>query len=324
MIRVEHLSKIYRVPQKAPGLRGAIRSLFHRTFDEVRAVDDITFSIEPGERVGFLGPNGAGKTTTLKVLSGLLVPTSGKAAVLDATPHHRRRDFLSRITLVMGQKQQLLWDLPPRDTFELNRAIYNIPDDEYRETRGNLIELLDIGTLIDRPSRNLSLGERMKCELAAALLHRPQVLFLDEPTIGLDVVMQAQVRRFIADWNQRFNATILLTSHYMDDVAAICRRVIVINGGHIHYDGTLDELVRRYHPNRRIHLKPIRTPDADICDRLPGLRPEGDGFEAEIPPAEVGRFVARALELMPAAEISVQDPPLEDVFAELFQSGAAL
>ena len=204
MIEVERLRKWYRVHRRPPGLSAALRSLFHRTYEDVKAVEDVTFSIGAGERVGFLGPNGAGKTTTLKVLSGLLHPTEGRVAVAGFTPKERQRGFLEQITLVMGQKQQLLWDLPPSETFLLNRAIYDIPRKQYDATVAELTELLDLGPLLGKPTRQLSLGERMKCELAVALLHRPKVLFLDEPTIGLDVSMQAIVRGFVRAYNERF------------------------------------------------------------------------------------------------------------------------
>ncbi|HTN53976.1 MAG TPA: ATP-binding cassette domain-containing protein, partial [Anaeromyxobacter sp.] len=216
MIQVSALSKHYRVHRRPPGLGAALRSLFRRQYDTVRAVDGIAFSVGEGERVGFLGPNGAGKTTTLKMLSGLLHPTAGEIEVAGHVPRRRAADFLKAITLVMGQKQQLLWDLPPADTFELNRAIYEIPRPRFQETVRELTELLELGELVQKPTRQLSLGERMKCELAAALLHRPRVLFLDEPTIGLDVAMQATVRSFVKAYNERFGATVLLTSHYME------------------------------------------------------------------------------------------------------------
>jgi ABC-2 type transport system ATP-binding protein len=316
VIQVERLTKVYRVPEKRPGLRGALGSLFHRTWREVRAVDDISFAIRPGERVGFLGPNGAGKTTTLKMLSGLLVPSDGAVQVLGHVPRKRPVDLLRRITLVMGQKQQLLWDLPPRDTFELNRALYDVPPAQFRQTLDELVELLALTPLLDRPVRNLSLGERMKCELAAALLHRPEVLFLDEPTIGLDVVMQVQVRRFIQQWNERHGATVLLTSHYMDDVAALCPRVIVIDGGRIRFDGALGDLVRRHRPLRRVRLKPstpiLETPPAH------GLQRAGDAWVGDVPADRVGQLVTEALARMPDAELTIEEPPLEEVFAEFF------
>ena len=326
MIRVSKLTKIYRVPVRAPGLRGAWASFFRREMREVRAVDAIDFEIRPGERVGFLGPNGAGKTTTLKMLSGLLVPTSGELSVQGHVPRRRETSLLRQITLVMGQKQQLLWDLPPRDTFELNRALYDIPRREYDETLEELTRLLELAPLLVRPTRNLSLGERMKCELAAALLHRPQVLFLDEPTIGLDVVMQIQVRQFVAAWNARFGSTVLLTSHYMDDVQALCPRVIVIDQGRLRFDGSLQSLVERHRPLRRVRLRP---PDGPAPALPAAFRPEkaDDGapsaFVADVPPQEVGALLQAALAMCPTADLRIEEPPLEEVFAAFFGARAS-
>ncbi|MFN3199201.1 MAG: ATP-binding cassette domain-containing protein [Bradymonadia bacterium] len=326
MIRVRDLTKVYRVPEKDPGLRGALRSLFNRRYKEVRAVDGVAFEIEPGERVAFLGPNGAGKTTTLKMLTGLLAPTAGHIEVLGLDPRGRPVKLLHQITLVMGQKQQLLWDLPPRDTFDLNRALFNIPQNEYDETLGELRELLALDEVMDRPVRNLSLGQRMKCELAAALLHRPKVLFLDEPTIGLDVVMQAQVRRFIAAWNARFDATVMLTSHDMDDIAALCPRVILIDAGKVRYDGPLEDLVRQHAPRRRVVLQLEAPLDAEALGTLTEqdsalrhLEHEGAWrLEADVAPEHVGETVQHALAMAPHGHLTIEDPPLEAVFAELF------
>jgi ABC-2 type transport system ATP-binding protein len=217
-IHLNALCKTYRVPERESGMRAAVQSLFQRKMQEVQAVDGLTFDLAPGEMVGFLGPNGAGKTTTLKMLSGLLHPTGGEGRVLGAVPWKRERAFLRRITLVMGQRNQLVWDIPAADSFELNRVIYRLPSEDYRRTLKELTELLELGPLLKKPVRNLSLGERMKCEIAAGLLHRPQVVFLDEPTIGLDVTMQRRIRAFLAEYNRRSGATILLTSHYMADV----------------------------------------------------------------------------------------------------------
>jgi ABC-2 type transport system ATP-binding protein len=227
VIRVRDLEKTYAVTEREPGLRAALASLFRRRRSYVRAVDGISFDLAAGEIVGFLGPNGAGKTTTLKTLSGLLHPTSGQVAVLGFTPARRERDFLRQITLVMGQRNQLVWDIPAADTFELNRAIYRIPAADYRKTLDELVALLDLEPLLAKPVRNLSLGERMKCEIAASLLHRPRVVFLVEPTIGLDVTMQRRIRSSVAEYNRRHGATVLLTSHYMADVEALAKRVIV-------------------------------------------------------------------------------------------------
>src|SRR5436305_11762936 len=268
MISVKALKKHYRVHKRPPGLKAAVKSLFHREYTTVPAVDGIDFHIAAGERVGFLGPNGAGKTTTLKVLAGLLYPTSGQVRVGGYIPQARDPRFLQLITLVMGQKQQLLWDLPPSETYAMNRAIYDVPRAQADETMRSLVELLEIGDLIHKPTRQLSLGERMKCELVAALLHRPRVLFLDEPTIGLDVSMQAKMRDFIRDYNERFGAAVLLTSHYMDDVVALCPRVVVIDRGHLIYDGDLRELARRVRPDKRLTVRLARAGDRADLDRL--------------------------------------------------------
>src|SRR5215467_6820311 len=254
MIAVRELRKHYEVHQRAAGLGAAVRSLFHRPTTTVHAVDGISFDIAPAERVGFLGPNGAGKTTTLKVLSGLLHPTAGEVRVDGHEPRRREDAFLRKIMLVLGSKQQLLWDLPPQETFELNRAIYDVPRSAFEATMRELGDLLELGDIVRKPTRQLSLGERMKCELAAALVHQPKVLFLDEPTIGLDVSMQATVRAFIKQYNEKWGATLILTSHYMDDVAALCPRVIVIDKGKLSFDGALESLVQRVRPEKRVVL----------------------------------------------------------------------
>jgi ABC-2 type transport system ATP-binding protein len=324
VIEVERLRKSYFVHRREPGLRAALRSLVHRPREEVKAVDDISFRVEAGERVGFLGPNGAGKTTTLKVLSGLLHPTSGRVSVSGHTPHERSREFLRQITLVMGQKQQLLWDLPPSETFLLNRAIYDIPKPQYEETVAELTGLLGLAGLLGKPTRQLSLGERMKCELAVALLHRPRVLFLDEPTIGLDVTMQATVRGFIRAYNERFGATVLLTSHYMDDVAALCPRVLVIDHGHLIYDGSLSELVRRVRPDKRVLLRLSRPVETRELQRLGTVVSQTDAQAVlQVSQTELQAAVQRALAQLPVVDLTVEDPPLEDVMRELFQRGAA-
>ncbi len=241
-VHVAELRKTFDVPEREAGLKAATKSLVRRKTREVKAVDGISFDIAPGEIVGFLGPNGAGKTTTLKMLSGLLYVSGGEARVLGHVPSKREREFLRRISLVMGNRNQLQWDLPASDSFELNRSIYQIPHESFRRTRDELIELLEIGDLVRKPVRQLSLGERMKVEIVGSLLHVPQVLFLDEPTIGLDVTMQKRIREFIAEYRQRHGATVMLTSHYMADVVALCERVIVIHHGRILFDGDLAAL----------------------------------------------------------------------------------
>lgn len=323
MIQVSGLTKHYRAPKKAPGLAGSLRSLWRREWETVKAVDGVSFSIAPGERVGFLGPNGAGKTTTLKMLSGLLVPTAGEVVVAGHRPTGRAPAFLRRITLVMGQKQQLLWDLPARETFELNRALFDIPRAGFQATLDELTDLLELADLLDRPVRNLSLGERMKCELVAALLHRPDVLFLDEPTIGLDVRMQVVVRRFVEQWNRRTGATVLLTSHYMADIAALCPRVIVIAGGRLRFDGPLAALVAEHANDRRVVVRTLREPTPEELAAAAPLALEDGALTALVPAGAVKDTVDRALRALPVADLTVEEPPLEDVIARLFAAHGA-
>ena len=321
MIRVRELRKEYRVHRREPGLAASLASLFRRRYETVKAVDGLGFSVEPGERVGFLGPNGAGKTTTLKVLSGLLHPTSGEVEVAGFVPARRQADFLKAITLVMGQKQQLLWDLPPSETFALNRAVYEIPRGEFEATVRELVELLDLSGIVGKPTRQLSLGERMKAELAASLLHRPRVLFLDEPTIGLDVTMQATVREFVRAYNERYGATVLLTSHYMDDVLALCPRVIVIDRGRLIYDGDLRRLSREVRPDKRIVVRlgqPV--PAADLSSFGQVISSGEAQAVLRVGAGEVADAVGRILSALPVADLTVEDPPLEEVMSELFQS----
>jgi len=319
MISVRGLRKVYRVHQRAPGLKAAALSLFRRQYTEVAAVDDVSFEIAPGERVGFLGPNGAGKTTTLKILSGLLHPTAGQVSVDGHEPRKREYAFLKKIMLVLGQKQQLLWDLPPSETFELNRAIYEVPRDHYKRILGELTELLEIGPLVSRPTRQLSLGERMKCELCAALIHTPKVLFLDEPTIGLDVSMQTTIRKFIAEYNERYDATLILTSHYMDDVAALCPRVIVIDKGRLSFDGSLEDLVRRVRPDKRVVLRLSSPAAKDALETLGNVvRHDADEAVLQVHQDDVMRTVSRALSILSVKDLTVEDAPLEEVMRELF------
>jgi ABC-2 type transport system ATP-binding protein len=324
MILVRELRKSYSVHKRPPGLKAALKSLFKRRYTEVKAVDGISFEIAPGERVGFLGPNGAGKTTTLKILSGLLHPTSGQVEVDGHIPQKREDAYLKKIMLVMGQKQQLLWDLPPSETFELNRAIYDVPREQYRQTISELIDLLELGELISKPTRQLSLGERMKCELAAALIHRPRLLFLDEPTIGLDVSMQTTIRGFIRDYNTRYGATLILTSHYMDDVAALCPRVIVIDKGQLSYDGGLDDLVRHVRPEKRVVLRMAHAVPKEALEVL-GKVVLYEAAEAVLQVSQdaVNDTVARALATLPVRDLTVQNPPLEEVMSELFSRSRA-
>lgn len=323
-ITVEHLSKYYQVHQKEAGLVGSLRAFFNRQYRDVKAVDDVNFTIEAGEMVGFLGPNGAGKTTTLKVLSGLLYPTSGRATVLGYTPYERKREFLEQFTLVMGNKNQLLWDLPAIESFLVNRAIYDIPKEQYEATFNELNELLDLDPLLKKQVRKLSLGERMKCELAAALLHRPKILFLDEPTLGLDVTMQVAIRNFVKAYNQRHGATVILTSHYMADVTELTKRVIVIDQGKILYDGHLQQLVEQVAPYKLLTIV-MREP----CS-AEQLAPYGevealDGIKATLRVAR-GRATEIASQLLTRIKLDdvlIEEPPVEEIIRQVFAESKA-
>jgi ABC-2 type transport system ATP-binding protein len=319
VIRVRDLRKTFRVPEREAGLRAALKSLVRRSHRDVHAVAGVSFDIAPGEVVGFLGPNGAGKTTTLKMLSGLLHPTSGEAVVLGSTPARREKDYLRQITLVMGNRNQLQWDIPAADSFEMNRAIYRIPDAEFRRTRDELVELLELGDLVKKPVRTLSLGERMKAEIAGALLHRPRVLFLDEPTIGLDVTAQKRIRAFLAEYNHRHGASVLLTSHYMADVQALCRRVVVIDGGVVLYDGGLRELTERFSPHRTITVT-LPDPALDLGRYGEVVQPpDAEGRVVLRVPTERSSAVAAAL-LADAgvSGLTIEEPPVEDVIEQVF------
>ena len=317
VVEVRELTKTFRVPEREAGLRASLRALVRRRHRDVHAVDRVSFEIGEGEVVGFLGPNGAGKTTTLKMLSGLLYPTAGEASVLGHVPSKRERDFLRQITLVMGNRNQLQWDLPALDSFELNRSIYRVPRPDFLRLRDELVELLDVGELVRKPVRNLSLGERMKVEIVGSLLHRPRVLFLDEPTIGLDVTMQKRIRSFIADYNRRYEATVLLTSHYMADVVALCRRVIVIHHGRILFDGDLAALSRRF-----AAYKTIAVDLLDGGGALEGygelVARDGDRVTLRVPKDETARVTARLLAEQQVADLTVEEPPIDDVIEIVF------
>ncbi|WP_106089869.1 ABC transporter ATP-binding protein [Enhygromyxa salina] len=322
MISLERLDKSFRVSQREPGLWPAIRALFRREHVEVDAVRELSFEIQRGERVGFLGPNGAGKTTTLKLLAGLLYPSRGQARVLGFDPADRRPEFLRRIALVMGQKRQLSWDLPSLDTFELNRVVFDVPRELYERRLAEMTELLDLGAVVRKPVRTLSLGERMKCELVAALLHAPEVLFLDEPTIGMDVTMQLAIREFIREYHRRHGATLVLTSHYMEDVAALCERILVIDEGRLCFDGSIAELVRRIRPLRRVAVRVDARLDPGTeseLEQLGQLALAGPPRLAlDVAPQRVPAAVARLLALPGARDLEVHDAPLEEVMRELF------
>ena len=318
-ICISHLSKYFQVPEREAGARAALGSLVRRRYKAVKAVDDISVEIAEGEVVGFLGPNGAGKTTTLKMLSGLLHPTSGEASVLGYQPHKRERDYLRQITMVMGQRNQLQWDIPAADSYDLQRAIYRIPPDQYKRTLAEFIELLELDAIIKKPVRNLSLGERMKVEIAGSLLHRPRVLFLDEPTIGLDVAMQRRIRSFIAEYNLRYGATVLLTSHYMADIVALCQRVIVIHHGMILYDGELSDLAARFNTHKKITIK-MEENGLDLSFYGEVLSNHLGVATLRVPVAEVSRVTARLLADISVSDLSIEDPPIEDSIVQVFST----
>lgn len=323
-VSVRRLKKYYQVYQKEPGVFASFVSLFSRKYKDVKAVDGLSFSIDEGELVGFIGPNGAGKTTALKCLSGLLYPTSGEISVLGFTPWEKKEEFLKQIALVMGQKNQLLWDLPPMETFILNKEIYEVPKREFKKTLTGLTKLLDVEEIIKVQTRKLSLGQRMKCELIASLLHRPKVLFLDEPTIGLDVVMQKGVRDFIKEYNRRYRSTILLTSHYMGDVAELCQRVIIIDKGKIIFDGALSEIVKRFAPEKILSVTFAKEFDLKKLDKIGRIE------EISFPKATIavkrGTVSVAAAELLqsfPVADLNIEEISIENIIRQVFSRSSS-
>ncbi len=318
-IEVNQLGKTFRVPEREGGFWASLRSVVRRTYREVRAVDGVSFSVEAGEIVGFLGPNGAGKTTTLKMLAGLLHPSAGAAEVLGHVPWRRESAYLRKISMLMGQRSQMHWDLPALDSFLVHGAVYGIPRQQYQETLDELVELLDLADVLKKQVRTLSLGERMKCEICVSLLHRPAVLFLDEPTIGVDITMQARIRRFIAEYNRKHGATIILTSHYMADVAALCRRIIIIERGHILFDGSLAALSTK--------LAPFKVIKIDLNQELDGadLRTYGEVLSQEprkavlrVAKGQAAAVTSRLLTDLPILDLTIEDPPIEDVISRAF------
>ena len=326
-ITVTDLGKTYVVPEREGGVRAALAALVRRRTREVHAVAEVSFSIQPGEIVGFLGPNGAGKTTTLKMLAGLLHPTTGTADVLGFTPWRRDREFLGRMSLIMGQRNQLHWDIPVLDSYRLNQAVFRIAADDFRSRLDELVALLDLADLLRKPVRNLSLGERMKCEIAGSLLHAPAVLFLDEPTIGLDVAMQRRIRSFIAEYNARTGACVMLTSHYMADVEALCRRVIVIHQGRLLYDGGLTGLVQRFaaHKTITVELEEGSTPPASLPAGIVNgadVERTATGFSVRVSKAETPAVAGRLLAALPVADLTIEEPPVDQVIEQVFAATA--
>lgn len=318
-IEVSRLRKFYSVFKKEPGLAGSFKSIFRRRYEEVKAVSDISFNIEEGELVGFIGPNGAGKTTTLKCLSGLLYPDSGFVSVLGYQPWKRQPEFQKQFALVMGQKNQLWWDLPPMETFLLNKEIYEVPNEQFKKTLDELVEILEVEDILKIQVRKLSLGQRMKCELIAALLHSPKVLFLDEPTIGLDIVMQKKIRDFIKEYNQRYQATIILTSHYMGDVKELCQRVMIIDKGQLVFDGALEKIVKKYAEHKVISvilsekislgkLKEIGKVDKYDYPKV----------DFHIGKEQTSEIASKILEELPVVDLNIEEPPIEEIIRDLF------
>ncbi len=322
-ISVQNLKKYYKVYQKEEGLWGSIKSLWHREYEDVKAVDDISFEIQQGEMIGFIGQNGAGKTTTLKVLSGLLYPTDGSVRVLGYNPWDREAEFQKQFSLVMGQKNQLWWDLPAMETFLLNKAIYEIPDEQFQETLDKLVDILDVREILNVQVRKLSLGQRMKCELIAALLHNPKVLFLDEPTIGLDVVMQKALRDFIRKYNAEFNATIILTSHYMDDVKELCDRAIIIEKGHKIFDGELQSIIDKYARDKILSLtftKKVSREKLEQYGTIKEFEEDGSSYTATltVPRKEATKRASDILSELPVQDLNIEEPSIEAIIREVF------
>ena len=317
IIEVHQLVKSFRVADKEPGFAGTLKHFVRRKYRDVEAVKGISFDIAPGEMVGFLGPNGAGKTTTLKMLTGLIHPTAGRVTVAGSEPFQRPPAFLKRITMVMGQKQQLIWDLPALDSLRINGAVYEIPEAECQRRIKELADMLELDEQLTKPVRKLSLGERMKAELLAALLHRPDVLFLDEPTLGLDVTMQRRIRSFIADYNAQSGATVLLTSHYMADVEALCERVVVIHHGQLLFDGQLAELVRRFSPHKTIVVD-LETEGADLSDYGDVVSAEGSRITLTVPKKQAALTTSRLLGDLPVIDLTVEETSIEDVIEQVF------
>ena len=321
-ITVKNLSKFYQVAVKEPGIKGTLTHFFRRSYRSIKAVQDVSFEIAPGEIVGFLGPNGAGKTTTLKMLTGLIHPSDGTVTVAGHVPFLRQEAFLQKITLVMGQKQQLLWDLPALDSLKINAAVYNISNKEFQKRVGELTQMLTLEGKLTQPVRKLSLGERMKAELLAALLHHPHVLFLDEPTLGLDVNAQVAVRDFLREYNRRYQATVLLTSHYMADITALCERVLLIHQGNLMYDGSLDGLLQNFAPYREIHLElaqPLPREKLMLYGDVKLL--EGRAVSFMVQQEALTRTVSQILNDLEVIDLTVTEPPIEEVIGRVFQAG---
>lgn len=317
-IHVQGLTKSYRIAERQPGMLGAVKSLFHRTYRDVEALRGVSFDISRGEMVGYIGPNGAGKSTTIKILSGILVPSSGRCEVNGVVPWKSRISYVSQIGVVFGQRTQLWWDLPVIESFELLREIYKIPADKYETSLGELSELLDLRPLFDIPVRQLSLGQRVKCDIASALLHEPSILFLDEPTIGLDAVTKASVRSFIQEVNRNRDVTVLLTTHDLGDIEALCRRVIVINDGICLSDSSLEELRNQYVHEKHVVIDFGSPPSLETTHRDVVLEWDGSRITF-LCTTDISDFVAQMTSSYEITDITIETPPIERVVTELYQ-----
>jgi ABC-2 type transport system ATP-binding protein len=318
IISVKNLKKYYQVFDKEPGIAGTFKSLFNRKYTDAKAVDGISFEIEEGELIGFIGPNGAGKTTTLKVLSGLLYPTSGEVSVLGFTPWKRQTKYLKQFSLVMGQKNQLYWDLPAIDSYILHKEIYQIPDAQYKKTLSDLVELLDVAEILKVQVKKLSLGQRMKMELIAALIHSPRLLFLDEPTIGLDVVMQKTLREFVANYNKTKNATIILTSHYMLDVKELAKRVIIIDHGRILFDGQLSEVIKKFSSHKVLNVSFEKKVSKSDLVKFGEVEEKNGLFSISLKREETSEIVEAILKKFPVEDLTIVEPEIEDIIRQVF------
>ena len=319
MISVNNLTKVFKTPKKTSGVVGFFRDLFNRQYEEITAVSDLSFTIDSGELVGFLGPNGAGKTTTMKMLAGILYPTSGTVDVLGFTPFDKKHPFLRQIAFIMGQRNQLIWELPAIDAFKLNKEIYEVDDVEFKKTISELAELLEAQKVVNRPVKTLSLGQRMKMELIASLIHRPKVLFLDEPTIGLDVVAQKTIRDFIKDYQRLYGATILLTSHYMEDIRRLCQRVMIIDHGKIIYDGALDKLIKKYVTRKTIEVIVDELPARNVLEKV------DDNVEIKFPRlifkvrrSEVPKKIEEVSKNINFIDMNIYEERVEDIIRKIF------
>lgn len=318
-IKVDNLSKTYQVHKKEPGIKGSIKGLFSRKYEDVKAVKQISFLIDEGELVGFIGPNGAGKTTTMKMLSGILYPTSGSIEVIGHDPWKREYGFLRQISLIMGQRNQLWWDLPPAESFSLFKEIYDIPDTKYKKNLSKLVDMLDLGSVLDTQVRKLSLGQRMKAELVASLLHQPKVLFMDEPTIGLDVVMQKKLREFIKEYNKEFNSSILLTSHYMGDVKELCKRIIIIDKGLIVYDGLLQDIVIKFAKHKNIEIIfQENIPKKNLTKYGQIKTYNNERVIISVARKKIPQVSADILKKFPVIDINIKEVEIEDVIRSIF------